>query len=227
MRNTLRILSRRILARTPLRRFLFPRYQYSFTPSQLGFMVDTLIDSLQHTGDVIEVGCFVGATTVFLNAEIQRRDPERRYIAIDTFSGFVSEDLEYETSVRGKRRQDIDDCLFRMNSQKWFDYTMRLNGYRNVTSLKADVNQLDFDLVTKQVAFALIDVDFQRPVSAALDALYPKLAPGGTILVDDCKANTTYDGALLAYESFCSKHKLPPTIAADKIGIIRKEVDQA
>ena len=62
-----RILTRRILFHTPLRCFLFPRYQFAFTPRQLMELVRWLDEARRVSGDVVEVGCFVGATTVFLN----------------------------------------------------------------------------------------------------------------------------------------------------------------
>ena len=60
------------------------------------------------------------------------------------------------------------ECLFGMNDQRWFDYTMRLNGFENVTSIKGDIKSIDLAAQVPAIAFALLDVDLYQPTRAAL-----------------------------------------------------------
>jgi len=221
MRAFIKRLQRNILDMTPVRRFIVPRYQYSFSPVQLSFINGKFRESHAIDGISVEIGCFTGATTVFLNANYRYGLPEREYIAIDTFNGFTASSLEYERMSRGKDLKDIDDkTLFSMNSQERFNYTMRLNGFDNVTSKQMDVEKISNWAEPKPIAFCLIDVDLYLPTQRALDFVIPRLAPGGIVLVDDCIPNTRFDGSLQALQEAASQWQRTYTISEGKIGTL-------
>ena len=87
---------------SPFRKWFFPRYQYNFTPPQLLFMCQCLEDTSGVAGAVAEIGCAAGHTTIFLNKFMDASNIEKPYFAIDTFSGFVTEDVELEIRDRDK-----------------------------------------------------------------------------------------------------------------------------
>jgi hypothetical protein len=118
---------------------------------------------------------------------------------------------------RGKEEDKLDG--FRVNHKKWFDETIKSNGINRVKSFQADVSEFDFK-ETKLISFCLIDVDLYIPIKAALDKVYPLMAKGGIIVVDDCKQNNLFDGAYKAYIEFIETHQLPKKIILDKLGII-------
>lgn len=60
------------------------------------------------------------------------------------------------------------------------------------------------------ISVALVDVDLRDPVYAALELLYQQMAPGGLIVVDDCKVGTSWVGADRGYQDFCDAHGVPP-----------------
>lgn len=218
-----RILTRRVLFHTPLRRFLFPRYQYAFTPRQLTALIRLVDEARQVPGDLIEVGCFVGATTVFLNQHMRAENDVRRYLCIDTFAGFTRDDVAFEEKSRGKHLDQIQrECLFGMNDRRWFDYTMRLNGFANVTTLKGDIKSVMLAAQTKNIAFALLDVDLYQPTRAALEQVWPLMAVGGVVVIDDCHADHAFDGAHQAWREFIAANGLPAEIVERKLAILRK-----
>ena len=218
-----RILMRRVLFHTPLRRFLFPRYQYAFTPRQLAALV-TLVDEARRVpGDLLEIGCFVGATTVFLNQHLRSEGDVRRYVCIDTFSGFTSDDVAFEEQTRGKHLDEVQrECLFGMNDQRWFDYTMRLNGFTNVTTLRGDIKTVTLSAHARSIAFALLDVDLYQPTRAALEQVWPLMASGGVVVIDDCHADHAFDGARQAWCEFIAAQGLPDEIVGQKLAVVRK-----
>jgi O-methyltransferase len=224
MRTTARKLFRAIACRTPLARYILPRYQYQFKPIQLGFVCEMMRRTRGLSGSIVEVGCSVGQTTVFLNRQMDYDRDARRYFGLDTFSGFNPQHVDFEVGVRGKDRSVIDGHGFQINDQRWFDKAMRLNGITRVTSMKLDVTIGDLEPVGP-VSFALIDVDLYHPVAAALDKVYSLLQPGGMIIVDDCLHDSVWDGARLAYDEFVRGRGLPTTIAHDKLGVIEKPMD--
>lgn len=218
-----RILMRRMLFHTPLRRFLFPRYQYAFTPRQLMALIKLVDEARRVPGEMVEVGCFVGATTVLLNQHLRAENDVRRYLCIDTFSGFAGDDVAFEEQTRGKHLDQIQrECLFGMNDQRWFDYTMRLNGFANVTTIKGDIKTVTLAEQTKGIAFALLDVDLYQPTRAALAQVWPLLAPGGVIVIDDCHADHAFDGARQAWHEFITANGLTAEIVEHKLAILRK-----
>jgi O-methyltransferase len=205
---------------SPLARFVAPRYIYNFRPAQLCFLLDC-VDRTRHLpGPMLEVGCFSGATTVWLNVHMRASGIRKPYFALDTFEGFVGTDVDYELSARGKR---ADATTFRdafaANDIRWVRRTLDLNGLPDVKLVKADASTYDYGR-HEAISFALIDVDLYLPVKKALDAIWDRMAPGGIIVVDDCAAENVYDGALQAYREFIAERGLPERIVHTKLGVI-------
>ncbi len=222
IRFNLRIakLIREVQFYSPWKHYFFPKYDYNFTPPQLLFLCECLEETKDLSGSVAEVGCAGGKTAIFLNKYMSAREINKSYFAIDTFSGFVKEDVEYEVSNRGKNANQYRG--FRLNSKKWFDGTMKLNSIDRVVSMKADINYFDFSSLGP-LAFVLLDVDLYRPIKKGLEELYQLLAPGGVIIVDDCNpGNSKWDGSRQAYKEFVKELKLPELIIHEKLGVIRK-----
>lgn len=205
---------------SPWRRYFFPRYSYNFTPPQLIFLCNCIEETKNVAGSIAEVGCANGRTTVFLNKYMSAQEIEKKYYALDTFSGFVEEDIQFEVNNRNKNRKLFKH--FRLNKQKWFDGTIKQNKINRVVSIQADVNL--YDLTTLgPFSFVLLDVDLYRPIKKALKELYQELTPGGIIVVDDCDAdNVAWDGSDQAYKEFMDERNDPIKIVHNKLGIVRK-----
>lgn len=196
------------------------RYFYNFRPPQLCFLCACLEEIRDVPGSIAEVGCAQGQTAVFLNLYMEFRQIEKPYIAVDTFSGFVPEDVAFEIEHRGKPPGLI--AGFENNRKEWFDESMRANGIRRVQSIQADVNRLDLTSLGP-LALCLLDVDLYRPMSKALRELYEVLSPGGLLVVDDCDpANVRWDGADQAYREFTVSRGLPYQVVHGKLGLVRK-----
>ncbi len=150
------------------------------------------------------------------------RNIEKEYLAIDTFAGFVSEDIDIEVTQRGKSKKHY--AAFQLNKQKWFDAAMKQNKITRVRSKKTDVNQWDLRKIGP-LSFCLLDVDLYRPMKKSLPELYDILEPGGIIVVDDCyPENARYDGSYQAYIEFMAEEELECQIVYNKLGVIRKSI---
>ena len=207
--------------RTPAARYLAPRYQYNFRPGQLAFLVGMLDEVGEIPGSIVEVGCFAGATTIFLSEHLRDQGRPRRYVAIDTFAGFLHADVEHEIAARGKA---ADRALFAtgfvLNKRSWVQRSLDLSGHSDVDLVEADAARVDYRQFAP-ISFALIDVDLYRPVAAALRAIAPCMSTGGRIVVDDCRPDHAYDGALAAYTEWCRDSHRPQEIVHGKLGVIR------
>lgn len=206
--------------RTPLRGLALHRYDYMYEPAQLVRLATLLDEALAADGSIVEIGCAHGRTTVFLNRFLDDVAPERNYVAIDTFSGFTESDVREE---RRRGRRSPYERWFRANSPQVFERTMALNGVDRPEVVEADVNDFDFASLGT-IAFCLVDVDLYRPVLAALEGVWPRLAAGGVIVVDDCDPDDRrWSGAHEAYIEFSDAIGVPPTIELRKLGIIRRD----
>lgn len=211
-------LEKRVLWFTPLRRWLFYRYSYNFTPGQLCYLVSSITETGSVPGAIIEVGCAQGHTTVFLNKHLQSSGIVKPYLCIDTFGGFVEQDLAWEVTSRGKA--ELNSCDgFSINSLAWFRQTLESNGCSGVMCIQTDVKK---HLFREPVSFCLCDVDLYKPTLYTLRSVWPVLSPGGIIVVDDCQDENRWDGAYQAYREFTSELGLEATVVQDKLGIIRK-----
>ncbi len=70
----------RLASLTPLRKYLYYRYDFSFSPNQLCFLVSCLNRTACVEGRVVEIGCAYGHTTVFLEKHLTTTDDIREYV---------------------------------------------------------------------------------------------------------------------------------------------------
>ena len=217
-------LVKRALFWSPLRSYLLYKYRYAFTPGQLARLTALATEAVAAPGDFCEIGCYRGYTTVFLNKHLDAIAPHKRYLALDTFGGFVAADVAHEAQARGKVSVDDRRALgkFTVNSQRWFERTMLFNGITRVTAHAAAVQDFAFPAEVRY-CFVLIDVDLYLPTKAALEKLWPLLSPGGVIVVDDCHEGHVYDGSRQALQEFCTAQGLRFEVVETKLAVLRKE----
>ena len=222
----IKMVIKELLFWTPLRRYVFPSYRYNFSPRELFFLCQCLEETNNVSGSIIEIGCSDGATTVFLNQfldEIQTNTKSpKRYLAIDTFTGFVDADIQLEVLQRHKQQRDY--LGFRNNKLKWFKATMLRHRFSRVESIQADVNELEL-VSFAPFSFVLLDVDLYRPITKSLREAYELLTVGGIIVVDDCsEADHRWDGAFQAYKEFMNEIDQQEEIHFSQLGVVRKVI---
>lgn len=216
-------LAKRLMFRSPLRSYLLYKYRYAFTPAQLARLTTLATEASAAPGDFCEIGCYRGYTTVFLNKHLDAVAPEKRYWAVDTFGGFVATDVAHETDIRGKTGREERRALdkFTVNSRAMFEATLRQNGITRVSTHAAAVQDFAFPAGTR-LCFVLLDVDLYLPTVAGLEKVWPLLAPGGLVVVDDCQADHVYDGSRQAVLEFCANQGVTHELVETKLAVLRK-----
>ncbi len=195
-----------------------------FKPPQLAFLC-SLLDEVEKNnikGSFAEIGCASGFTTLYLHKHLSFRGHTMRpYYCIDTFEGFTQEDAAYEYENRSKNH-GLYSGMFAVNSQRWFNATMKANKLFNVTTIKTDAATCNYDTLGA-LAFCLLDIDLYKPTKAVLPLVYDRLAKGGILVVDDCDPKSySFDGAHQAYSEFCKERGITPEIVEQKLGLLRK-----
>ena len=141
-------------------------------------------------GAFAEVGVYKGETARMIHA----MDPSRVFHLFDTFTGFSKEDLQAEKSTEAKySTENFSDTS--IETVKAF-----IKGNEQIQFHAGYFPGTTQGLTEKSYAFVHIDADLYSPTIAALTYFYPKLSPGGVIMVHDY--NHTWEGAERAIREF-------------------------
>ena len=156
---------------------------------------DLLINTLEGeiTGDVVELGCGYGATSVFLAMILAEFDTEKRLHLYDSFLGLPPPSPEDRGASDGEGSMafPVDRLLGHFDEfgkhlsrpeihAGWFSQTLP--------------NRLP-----SRISFAFVDCDLFLPVVTCLDQIYPRLSPGAIVIVDDY-ANKKFPGCKKAVD---------------------------
>lgn len=199
-------------------RLMAPDYPYKVNPGELSAMVQLIETSRAAGGAVVEIGVAQGNSSVFFLEHLRTMKDDRPLMLFDTFAGFTDDSIEVEVKQRGKSVSEYDK--FRYGDEAKFQHNLRTAGYSSFKTIKGDASKFDWASIAP-IGAVLLDIDLYAPTKAIMAAIYPHLCAGGGIVVDDCLANTPWDGSLQAYEEFIAEHGLPFERAGQKGAVVR------
>lgn len=149
-------------------------------------------------GDVVEFGCYVGTTSVFLADRL--RASNRQLYLYDSFEGLPEKDA-HDASPAGTQ--------FRAGELRATKRQLITNLKRaRVPSphiTKAWFSELTPADVPDTIAFAFLDGDYYRSIKDPLLLITPRLVRHAVIVVDDY-ANEALPGARVATDEWLAKH---------------------
>lgn len=133
-------------------------------------------------GDVVELGCYIGTTTVFLRRLLNEYDPGevRQLYAYDSFSGLPPK-TTLDSSGTGEQFQGGELAV----SKKQFLQEFHKARLKPPITIKAWFKDLTAAQLPATVAFAFLDGDFYDSIIDSLRLIWPRLAVGGIITIDD------------------------------------------
>ena len=149
-------------------------------------------------GGFAEVGVYKGESAAVLH----HMDPGRKFHLFDTFKGFPSSDLDYETGEAATYTPD-------RFADTHIAYVLeKISGNENI--LVHSGYFPDSAEPVKEELFSLVnlDADLYRPTRAAMEFFYPRLSPGGVIFIHDY--NYKWDGIRKAVSEFVAT--IPETL---------------
>ena len=198
------------MIRERIKRLLAPlRYPHpvpELSNDRLYLYLDALWRTRALPGAAVEIGCFQCATSAWAFRFLQAIGAPRPYLCFDTFSGFPADQFDNDVRLGTK---DSHRTGFRANSPELVRRLLAQWKCDAIQLVPSDIVALPASALPETIAIALIDVDLETPTRAALDKVYPRLAPNGIILVDDCAENDMFRGARVAYRQFVRDHRLP------------------
>ncbi|MFK7928899.1 MAG: class I SAM-dependent methyltransferase [Myxococcota bacterium] len=206
------LLKHRVLA--PL---LYRHPPVGLQPDRLYHWLDVLHRTKDIDGSVVEIGANLGGTAAVAAHFDRRIGAHRRYLIIDTFSGFVPEQFESDLA---KGNRESNRHAFADNSPALARWVLDHNHAEHVEVVQGDIVTLDPARLAGPLSAALIDVDLADPVLDALRKVWPLLSPGGIVLVDDCPEQCDWQ-ARAGYAAFVAEQGLPERYAFD-MGIVER-----
>lgn len=154
-------------------------------------------------GAFAELGVYKGDSANLIHL----MDPARNFHLFDTFQGFRNEDLELETgkaatyTSRDFADTSLEKVKQRLSSEKFIFHP----GYFPETA--KEIRNEKFALVN-------MDADLYLPTRAGLEFFYPRLSPGGVIIVHDYNAD--WPGIMKAVDEFSASIQESIVVLADQ-----------
>lgn len=156
----------------------------------------------QVPGAVAELGVYKGELAWKLNALF----PDRPLYLFDTFEGFDARDIAAEASSGYSRAAEGD---FSDTSAE--AVLARLSHPEQAIIRKGFFPDTAAGLSDVRYAFVSLDADLYAPILAGLEYFYPRLNPGGVILLHDYN-NTRFRGAGQAAAAYEAAHQRLPLV---------------
>jgi O-methyltransferase len=151
-------------------------------------------------GDVVEFGCYLGTTSVYLAKVLMESSDNRQLYVYDSFSG-LPDKTKQDTSPLGTQFKPGE----LLATKKQFMKNMIQARVTMPHIKKAWFSNLTYDDIPKKVAFAFLDGDYYSSIVDSLKLLDLNLLPGSTIVVDDY-ANAALPGVAKAVNEWLLKH---------------------
>jgi len=167
-------------------------------------------------GDMVELGVYKGNSAGILAAFARRHG--RRVFLFDTFQGFDERDL------RG-----VDSEHFVQFRDTSLASVQALVGTENVTYAQGFFPESASKIsMPERIAVAHIDCDLYEPMKAGLEKFYPRLSPGGIMLLHDYSSGH-WPGATRAVDEFFRDLPEKVILLPDKSGtaIIRRAMPKS
>eukprot|EP00198_Chlamydomonas_reinhardtii_P007428 XP_001696765.1 predicted protein [Chlamydomonas reinhardtii] len=158
-------------------------------------------------GDVVETGVFMGGSGIMMANVMKDWDPcGRRYFGFDSFQGLPQPDRSQTEDALGTTNigaqglfaagVDIVKANFAKHGVDDPKLVQLIPGWFNESLPTAPVDH---------IAFLRLDGDLYISTWEALIYLYPKVAPGGLIYVDDYGS---FNGCKVAVDKYRSMHRI-------------------
>lgn len=165
-------------------------------------------------GDYIELGVYMGT----MSRVIWRlMDQSRHLYLLDTFEGFKAADIEVEHKIyqnnwtTGQFKPSVPDEVRA--------YVGGGTAPANVTAIKGWFPDSFAGLEEKSWRFVHIDFDLYQPIKSALDICWPRVVPGGVVVVHDYGC-LGFKGVKVAVDEFFDSIGLTPLRLGDRWGSV-------
>lgn len=156
------------------------------------------------SGDFVECGVWRGFLSTAIMTYLGWDRLDRRFFLFDTFDGLVENRL---TAGERANRDKIDH----LNShyRGTYDFARQhFAQFPRVTLVRGPIPDTLGSVAIDHVAFLSLDMNCMQPEIAAAEHFWPKLQPGGMVLLDDY-GFVSYEEQKRAFDAFARRHGVP------------------
>lgn len=170
---------------------------------EVEILLGLLEGCLRVSGDVVELGCYRGDTSLLMQKVLLAKASEKRLWIYDSFEGLPEKTIE-DASVAGE--QFCQGELL-VTKREVIDRFKRA-GMRVPIIKKGFFEDLDSEKdLPREICFGFLDGDLYRSIKTSLGLCCPRLVEGGILVVHDYN-NPELPGVTRAMEEFLANHKM-------------------
>ena len=200
-------------------------YQSSVALAQLSRAVAHIVEK-NIAGDIVECGVFKGASAICIIRTLQHLGVSDRHVWLyDTYEGmpqpeevdvfYKGPDAEYggiKTWERLKRNDGSGGSDWAYGPIQEVRSTVLRTGYpeSHIHFVKGMVEDTIPQTMPDSIALLRLDTDFYRSTKHELEHLYPRLVPGGILILDDYGC---YQGARTATDEYFAENSIDILLA--------------
>lgn len=163
---------------------------------------------------VVELGCYIGTTSLFIRRLLDEHDLSLPFHVYDSFAG-LPEKTRVDSSPAGEQFKTGELAV----SRKTFELQFKKAGLKLPTVHKGWFSELADADMPASITFAYLDGDYYDSIRDSLRLVWPKLAPGACIVVDDY-ANEALPGTAHAVDEWLKMYPASLRVEAS-LAIIR------
>ena len=152
------------------------------------------------SGDVVEFGCYVGTTSVFLARELETWTSSKQLWLYDSFEGLPEKSSEDVNSLG----EDFKKGEL-LATKKQLISNLKKSGTKRLPIItKGWFNNLAESQIPEKIS---LDGDYYYSILDPLKLIWPKLEKGAIVIVDDY-GNHALPGASKAVDEWCYRYNL-------------------
>ena len=163
-------------------------------------------------GDVVEFGCYIGTTSVYLAAALQATS--KKLYLYDSFAGLPDKRSE-DMSPAGEQFKTGE----LLASKKELIRNLKQANVPMPVITKGWFSELMPEQVPAEISFAFLDGDYYDSILDPLRLIWPRLSPGAIVVVDDY-ANEALPGAAKAISDWRRTHHIKQFKVEASLGIL-------
>lgn len=176
---------------------------------EISVILRELLRTRSLAGDVVEFGCFVGTTSVFLARELEKWGGAKQLWLYDSFAGLPEKTAEDVNSLgENFKKGEL------LASKKQLISNLKKSGIRKMPKItKGWFDELSKEQIPEKISFAFLDGDYYRSILDPLELIWENLEKGAIVVVDDY-GNEALPGASKAVDEWCAKYGLSKKVEA-------------
>lgn len=196
----------------------YPVISDQVSREDISLVLQELEATLSHKvpGDIVELGCYIGTTSLFIQRLLQREtDADQRVFHVyDSFAGLPEKTIA-DASITGTGFRAGELTV----RKKQFVREFQRANVRLPIIHKGWFGDLSAADMPETIAFAFLDGDFYESILSSLKLVWPRMTPGGMVLIDDY-GREALPGVERAVRDFFQHQTRPPLHVAHNIAVL-------